>query len=561
MHFCIPQLETAPFQLVMLHIWLRRSRGSVVKITLTESGGGIKKPGETIWLTCTVSGFSITTYHMDWIRQLPGKGMEWAGRLTNSGSSYYNPDLQNRITITRGVSKSQVILQLSDLQPEDIAIYYCEADELLRLANEEQGAEEAEKEGGEQCVSEVLVVGFDNGGVPVCEVGATHCVTNDLNPVRYYYDITQEIPNEFHARKVILENMLTKFYQHILSLSFAVKEINENPKILPNVTLGFHIYDSYKNAQMTYRSTLDLLFKFHHLVPNYKCDPNKNLLTYSSFPPMWNEKTQFPSYRMVPNEGHQYEGMVSLLKHFGWVWVGFLVVDNDEGDQFLQAVEPLLSKKGICSDFIKRTAPKSTIIGTNRLKVEAHEMAALINRKSKVLVIYGNIITFMEVRYFINNIKGPEYEQNTLVGKVWILSAQIDFALFSFSSQADFQLFHGAIFFKIHSREPPGFWRLLQNLRPDWTQADNFLKEFWEQAFDCSVQDLHLPYTIVGSCTGKERLEDLPGPVFEMSMSGHSYSIYNAVYALAHALHAMFSSHSNPRRAHRRKNHDLQPWQ
>nr|XP_028559087.1 vomeronasal type-2 receptor 26-like [Podarcis muralis] len=73
-------------------------------------------------------------------------------------------------------------------------------------------------------------------------------------------------------------SVLTKFYQHILALAFAVKEINENPKFCPNITLGFHIYDSYYDARMTYRTTLDLLFKSHRFVPNYKCDTQKNLI-------------------------------------------------------------------------------------------------------------------------------------------------------------------------------------------------------------------------------------------------------------------------------------------
>ncbi|XP_054850491.1 vomeronasal type-2 receptor 26-like [Eublepharis macularius] len=62
-------------------------------------------------------------------------------------------------------------------------------------------------------------------------------------------------------------------------MAFAVNEINANPQILPNVTLGFHIYDSYFDMKMTYRTTLGLLFKSQRFVPNYKCDTQKNIIT------------------------------------------------------------------------------------------------------------------------------------------------------------------------------------------------------------------------------------------------------------------------------------------
>lgn len=72
--------------------------------------------------------------------------------------------------------------------------------------------------------------------------------------------------------------MVTKFYQHILALAFAINEINDNPMILPNVTLGFHTYDSYSDESMAYRTTLDLLFKSHPFVPNYKCGIQRKLI-------------------------------------------------------------------------------------------------------------------------------------------------------------------------------------------------------------------------------------------------------------------------------------------
>uniref|UniRef100_G1Q951 Ig-like domain-containing protein n=1 Tax=Myotis lucifugus TaxID=59463 RepID=G1Q951_MYOLU len=96
------------------------------QVQLQESGPGLVKPSQTLSLTCSVSGYSITTgYYWSWIRQPPGKGLEWIGYISSSGSTYYSPSLKSRTSISRDTSKNQFSLQLSSVTTEDTAMYYC----------------------------------------------------------------------------------------------------------------------------------------------------------------------------------------------------------------------------------------------------------------------------------------------------------------------------------------------------------------------------------------------------------------------------------------------------
>nr|NDP06354.1 immunoglobulin mu heavy chain [Bos taurus] len=104
---------------------LSAPRGVLSQVQLRESGPSLVKPSQTLSLTCTVSGFSLNSYGVGWVRQAPGKALECLGGITGSGRTGYKPALKSRLSIAKDNSKSQVSLSLNSVTTEDTATYYC----------------------------------------------------------------------------------------------------------------------------------------------------------------------------------------------------------------------------------------------------------------------------------------------------------------------------------------------------------------------------------------------------------------------------------------------------
>ncbi|XP_077171547.1 vomeronasal type-2 receptor 26-like [Paroedura picta] len=386
--------------------------------------------------------------------------------------------------------------------------------------------------------------------------------------------------------------IITHLYQHILALTFAVKEINNNPQIMPNFTMGFSIYNNYFNPVQTIQASMEFLSSQDRFTPNYRCDfqnnpvaviggPNSNIylhmaimlcpykisqLIYGSTPEENINAEDIFFHWMFPNGAHQYYGILQLLLYFKWTWIGVIYLDVDIDKTFVSHVLPMFSQNGICFNFIE-TVHKVKVSDdfAEYVNEEIQLYHTVLSSNATVIVLHGEIQTTMWLRRMLRYAEFEELPMKTR-GKFWIMTAQMDFTSDALQRDWGIGFLHGALSLAVHSTGMLGFQKFLLT-HPVSEKANGFLRDFWTHAFNCFFPDTRvkdictvLDQNFEEICTGEEKLESLPGSVFEMSMTPHSYSIYIAVYAVAHAVHAMHSSTSRHASMNNRGERTILNW-
>uniref|UniRef100_A0A8D2IT62 G-protein coupled receptors family 3 profile domain-containing protein n=1 Tax=Varanus komodoensis TaxID=61221 RepID=A0A8D2IT62_VARKO len=332
-------------------------------------------------------------------------------------------------------------------------------------------------------------------------------------------------------------SLVTKNFQHALAFACAIDEINTDAQLLPNTTLGFMIEDDIFDATVTTRNLLQFLCNGQGDPPNYICASEEKLMAvmggltspnsmhgahilnsykipqvtfYGSFDPVLRDKSRFPAfYQMVPREDLQYAGIVQLLIHFGWTWIGLLVSDDESGETFLRALRPRLLQSKICLAWTQVIPLMSAFSSAETYEDKMRPMeSTLLLSEISVFLVYGDNQSMEGLRIML-------YRNEILhlrpLEKVWITTAEWDMNAVHFWEKFTSKSFHGALSFRLHSNVVPGFQDCLETLNP----------------YQLNISVINF------FC--------LPGSVFEMGMSGQSYNVYNAAYMIAHALHAMAS--------------------
>ncbi|XP_023817797.2 extracellular calcium-sensing receptor-like [Oryzias latipes] len=337
------------------------------------------------------------------------------------------------------------------------------------------------------------------------------------------------------------------------TMMFAIEEINNSSSLLPNVSVGYKIFDSCGSTLSSTRAAMGLIngqertfgktcsgqSTVHAIVGASKSSSTIVLSQiagtfqipvishFSTCACLSNRKVHPSFFRTIPSDYYQSRALAQLVKYFGWTWVGAVRSDNDYGNNGMATFIEAAPQEGICVEY------SEAISGTSLYEQVERVVRVIKTGTAKVLVAflgYDEMDILLE-EALRQNLTGLQW----VGSESWITSSNL--ALNRYSG-----ILTGSIGFAIKKGKIAGLQDFLLQVHPSQDPQNHILKEFWEETFGCSFQSsLHG----TKQCSGSERLRDIKNPFTDVSELRISNNVYKAVYAVAHAMHSMLKCGEN----------------
>ncbi|XP_077341335.1 vomeronasal type-2 receptor 26-like [Lithobates pipiens] len=326
---------------------------------------------------------------------------------------------------------------------------------------------------------------------------------------------------------------------------FAIEEINNRTDLLPNITLGYQIYDVCNIESKAIQSVLDILSGLEHPAANYDCHKKSKKvmfighkmtsssvasatltgiygypqISYGAMDPVLINKFRFPSfYCTVPDERDQFNAIILLLKHFGWNWVGIVSPQDHDSERVITDLKSLLMHNEICVEF---AVTVNTHIGSYTLK----SMYRILKATSSVIILYGTA----ESTYLSSVIHFTTKKRN-----IFIL-----FGTFQIPGNLKRGInLNGSLMVHLHSGNIPGLKDYLLSVNPEKYPDNPVLLNVWSQQFFCVPESLlNVSKFPEFPCGESHSFQSVDLFEYDVESFRFSFNVYSAVYSLAHALH------------------------
>ncbi|XP_029373610.1 olfactory receptor CU1 [Echeneis naucrates] len=327
-------------------------------------------------------------------------------------------------------------------------------------------------------------------------------------------------------------------FRWMMTMVFAVEEINHDSSLLPGVKLGYWITDSCDHVHTSMRALFNLISLSKALSAETKEETGNRLnaakdrVSYFATCTCLTDKNVYPSFlRTVPSDIFQVRGLVQLVTFLDWLWVGTVGSMDDYSQYGIQAFTNQFRQQGGCVAF-HLTVPKSPTRG--QIEELADRLQSLTARVIVVFATEGQLLKLL-----------LELAQRNVTGIQWVASEA--WVTASLLTSPDFHLLlEGTLGFSFPGVTIPGLEEFLLNVRPSPEPQTEFVNMFWEELFDCSIDfgKERMDNNKKPVCTGSEDLRYTDSSYTDVSQVRISYSVYKAVYAIAHALHNLLNCDS-----------------
>ncbi|OCT59480.1 hypothetical protein XELAEV_18000902mg [Xenopus laevis] len=368
-------------------------------------------------------------------------------------------------------------------------------------------------------------------------------------------------------------------YSYVQAMVYAIEEINANDSLLPNISLGYKVFDSCIHLSQSLRGTLWTLTGQDQPILNYQCHHNVPIailgdatsgtsiamatllgvyrypqISYSASMSSLSNHFLFPSFfRTIPSDAMQSWALAHLVSYMGWTWVGLISLDDDYGIDGSHVLKQELYKLGVCIAYHESFGVESS---SKRIQSVAN---IIVQSSARVVIIYSrDPFVSMLVEYIVER---QDTKRIWLATTGWSNSPMLSIKLFSHTMM-------GTLGLSLHQAEMPWLKKFLLNIHPSTSLPnDIFIKTFWEIVHNCQWPE---EYTAGKNgtvwCTGEEKLVRFKASLYEFNEFDFrvQYLIYNAVYAVAYALHNLIycGTDEEPFQWKRCNNEtNLKPWQ
>ncbi|XP_075061859.1 extracellular calcium-sensing receptor-like [Mixophyes fleayi] len=341
-------------------------------------------------------------------------------------------------------------------------------------------------------------------------------------------------------------------YHQLQTLIHTIEEINRDPYIFSNVTLGFQMYDTCNIPHYELQGALGFLTEITTLTSNSRCNTRSSFsavigstisansialahvlgifrypqISPSSSVSLLSNQKMFPSFfRAVPSDKLQSVGLAQLVLSFGWTWIGLVAVDNDYGLLGIQPIKEEIIKAGACvafTEYIRLGQP-------NR---NAPQIVKVIKESTaKVVVVFCFDADFIPV---VN-----EMLKQNIIGRIFIGNAGWSKStLLSINNY--FQVLTGSLGLAGNNYVVPGLSQFLSKIHPSESMGESWVNLYWEKVFNCKFNYgknlTGSSETPVKECTGEESLDNVKNSSTYISSFRYTYYTYDSINVLAKAL-------------------------